>query len=122
MLTVGFGIITLVFLIFGVGGYAAFGEGTEDLITRNLPDDWTTAAVKLALCTALFFTFPVMMVPVYEVLERHLERLDVFQRAVAPGRRCRRPRLPCLCGRRHRPPLIPDNLRRLPLTLPPPIF
>ena len=53
-------------------GYAAFGEETRDIITLNLPQDWTTIAVKLALCLGLLFTFPVMMVPVFEILERSL--------------------------------------------------
>lgn len=55
-------------------GYAAFGEETRDIITLNLPQDWTTVAVKLALCLGLLFTFPVMMVPVFEILERSLKQ------------------------------------------------
>ena len=55
-------------------GYAAFGEDTKDIITLNLPHDWTTVAVKLALCLGLLFTFPVMMVPVFEILERSLQQ------------------------------------------------
>lgn len=55
-------------------GYAAFGEETKDIITLNLPHDWTTVAVKLALCLGLLFTFPVMMVPVFEILERSLQQ------------------------------------------------
>ena len=55
-------------------GYAAFGEETRDIITLNLPQDWTTVAVKLALCLGLLFTFPVMMVPVFEILERSLQQ------------------------------------------------
>ena len=30
------------------------------------------AAVKLALCVGLCFTFPPMMIPVYEIVERGL--------------------------------------------------
>lgn len=55
-------------------GYAAFGENTKDIITLNLPHDWSTVAVKLALCLGLLFTFPVMMVPVFEILERSLQQ------------------------------------------------
>lgn len=54
-------------------GYAAFGEHTRDIITLNLPEDWSTVAVKISLCVGLLFTFPVMMVPVYEILERSLQ-------------------------------------------------
>lgn len=85
--TTGFACITLIFLVFGAVGYSAFGEHTKDKITDNLPADWSTASVKVALCWALFFTFPIMMVPAYEVLERALENATWFDRNVAPGRR-----------------------------------
>ena len=84
----GFGTITAIFLVFGAAGYLAFGETTEDPITKSLPEDWTTHTVKLALCLALFFTFPVMMVPVYDILERGAEALRWFQTSVSPLRRC----------------------------------
>lgn len=87
-LTMGFSCITLIFLVFGAVGYCAYGENTLDKITDNLPEnDWSTTAVKVALCWALFFTFPIMMVPVYEVLEQALENATWFDRNVAPGRR-----------------------------------
>ncbi len=53
-------------------GYLAFGPATQDIITFNLPQDWTTAAVKLSLCVGLFFTFSPMMIPVYQIVERGL--------------------------------------------------
>lgn len=87
-LTVGFATITAIFLVFGAVGYAAFGEGTRDVITENLPPGWSTFAVKAALCTALFFTFPVMMVPVYEILEKGLDESAWFEHSVSPRRRC----------------------------------
>eukprot|EP00892_Ulva_mutabilis_P009273 jgi/Ulvmu1/6718/UM030_0051.1 len=86
-LTFGFTMISFIFLIFGAVGYCAFGDGTADMITDNLPDGWTTYTVKLALCLALFFTFPMMMVPVYEVLEQGLARTAWFETSVAPARR-----------------------------------
>ena len=95
-LTVGFGTITAIFLIFGAVGYAAFGEGTHDVITQNLPTGWSTFAVKLALCCALFFTFPVMMVPVYEILENALDASPWVEHNVSPRRRCA-PLLPHCC-------------------------
>jgi hypothetical protein len=89
-LTFGFTTITTVFLIFGAVGYAAFGDNhTRDSITQSLPEaDISTKAVKLALCCALFFTFPVMMVPVYEIVERAMDSTPWFQHSVAPGQRC----------------------------------
>lgn len=55
-------------------GYLAFGEATHDIITFNLPPGWSTPAVKAALCIGLFLTFPPMMIPVYEILERSLSK------------------------------------------------
>lgn len=72
-------LITAIYVSFGAIGYAAFGEETRDIITLNLPHDWTTVAVKLALCLGLLFTFPVMMVPVFEILERSLQQKDAFR-------------------------------------------
>lgn len=80
--------ISLIFLVFGSVGYCAFGDHTEQIITDNLPDDWTTHTVKVALCLALFFTFPMMMVPVYEVIEQTLGSSSWFDVNVAPARRC----------------------------------
>jgi solute carrier family 36 (proton-coupled amino acid transporter) len=86
-LTIGFSSITVIFLVFGAVGYSAYGEHTMDKITDNLPDDWSTTSVKVALVWALFFTFPIMMVPAYEILERALGYATWFDRNVAPGRR-----------------------------------
>ena len=87
-LTFGFSVISMIFLVFGAVGYCAFGDHTEEIITDNLPDDWTTHTVKIALCLALFFTFPMMMVPVYEVVEQALNGSAWFDMNVAPARRC----------------------------------
>ncbi|KAK2984448.1 hypothetical protein RJ640_026935 [Escallonia rubra] len=60
----------LMYSSFGVFGYFAFGENTKDIITANLGEGWVSTSVKLGLCVNLFFTFPLMMNPVYEVFER----------------------------------------------------
>ncbi|KAI3798778.1 hypothetical protein L1987_34057 [Smallanthus sonchifolius] len=64
------GFIALMFASFGVIGYFAFGDGTKDIITTNLGQGWLSSVVQLGLCLNLFFTFPLMMNPVYEVFER----------------------------------------------------
>lgn len=71
-------LITIIYVSFGAVGYAAYGEATRDIITLNLPHDWSTIAVKLALCLGLLFTFPVMLVPVFEILERSLQQKESF--------------------------------------------
>uniref|UniRef100_A0A2P2J2S9 Amino acid transporter transmembrane domain-containing protein n=1 Tax=Rhizophora mucronata TaxID=61149 RepID=A0A2P2J2S9_RHIMU len=62
--------ISLLFGGFGVLGYFAFGEETKDIITTNLGAGLLSTLVQLGLCINLFFSFPLMMNPVYEVVER----------------------------------------------------
>ncbi|XP_002964049.2 amino acid transporter ANT1 [Selaginella moellendorffii] len=88
VLGLAFGLITTVYLVFGLAGYAAFGEETLDIVTLNLGNrDWSTKLVKLGLSIALFFTFPVMMYPVYEIFEGRLLLNKWFQRSVVPSPR-----------------------------------
>ncbi|KAL8194072.1 hypothetical protein R6Q57_026314 [Mikania cordata] len=62
--------IALMFASFGIFGYFAFGDETKDIITTNLGQGWLSSVVQLGLCLNLFFTFPLMMNPVFEVFER----------------------------------------------------
>uniref|UniRef100_A0A453M8V3 Amino acid transporter transmembrane domain-containing protein n=1 Tax=Aegilops tauschii subsp. strangulata TaxID=200361 RepID=A0A453M8V3_AEGTS len=75
--------VTVVYVGFGVCGYLAYGDATRDIVTLNLPDNWSTAAVKVVLCVGLALTFAVMMYPIHEIVEARL---------LAPGgwvrRRC----------------------------------
>ncbi|KAJ0232420.1 Amino acid transporter [Hirschfeldia incana] len=70
VLALSMGVIALIFGAFGVLGYMAFGDGTMDIITANLGAGLVTSLVKLGLCINLFFTFPLMMNPVFEIVER----------------------------------------------------
>lgn len=62
--------ISLMFGAFGVLGYFAYGENTKDIITSNLGQGLLSTLVQLGLCINLFISLPLMMNPVYEVLER----------------------------------------------------
>ncbi|KAK8673363.1 hypothetical protein V6N13_111705 [Hibiscus sabdariffa] len=64
--------IALLYGAFGLLGYMAFGEGTKDIVTTNLGAGLMSTLVQLGLCINLFITFPLMMNPVYEVVERRL--------------------------------------------------
>ncbi|KAL6638132.1 hypothetical protein ACP70R_025704 [Stipagrostis hirtigluma subsp. patula] len=64
--------VTAVYVCFGVCGYLAYGDATKDIITLNLPSNWSTAAVKVVLCIALALTFPIMMHPIHEIVEARL--------------------------------------------------
>lgn len=70
VLGLSMGFISLVYASFGALGYFAFGDHTKDLITTNFGKNPLSYAVQLALCINLFFTFPLMMNPVYEMFER----------------------------------------------------
>ncbi|XP_057805888.1 amino acid transporter AVT3B-like [Salvia miltiorrhiza] len=65
-------IIAAIYGAFGVMGYFAFGNDTQDIITANMGKGLLSTFVQLGLCINLFFTFPLMMNPVYEVFERRL--------------------------------------------------
>ncbi|CAM8902427.1 hypothetical protein QQ045_011971 [Rhodiola kirilowii] len=74
--------ISLMYGSFGLLGYMAFGEETRDIITTNLGRGIVSYLVQLGLCINLFFTFPLMMNPVYEVMERRFcgSRYNVWMR------------------------------------------
>uniref|UniRef100_J3MJK9 Amino acid transporter transmembrane domain-containing protein n=1 Tax=Oryza brachyantha TaxID=4533 RepID=J3MJK9_ORYBR len=72
--------IIIVYACFGVCGYLAYGEATKDIITLNLPNSWSSAAVKVGLCIALVFTFPVMMHPIHEIVEARFQSSACFQK------------------------------------------
>jgi proton-coupled amino acid transporter len=65
--------ITMLYIIFGVSGYLSFGPDTRAIITLNLPAGVFPGIVKACLCFSLFFTFPIMMFPVVETMERRLK-------------------------------------------------
>ncbi|KAK7309416.1 hypothetical protein RJT34_06125 [Clitoria ternatea] len=70
VLALGMGFISVLFGFFGGLGYFAFGEDTKDIITTNLGPGVISCLVQVGLSINLFFTFPLMMNPVYEVVER----------------------------------------------------
>ncbi|XP_004509454.1 amino acid transporter AVT3C-like [Cicer arietinum] len=72
VLGLGMVIISLLYGAFAALGYFAFGEETQGIITTNFGQGMLSALVQLGLCVNLFFTFPLMMNPVYEVVERRL--------------------------------------------------
>uniref|UniRef100_A0A7N0T0H7 Amino acid transporter transmembrane domain-containing protein n=1 Tax=Kalanchoe fedtschenkoi TaxID=63787 RepID=A0A7N0T0H7_KALFE len=72
ILALSMSFITLTYAAFGLLGYFAFGESTQAIITANLSKGLTGTLVQLGLCVNLFFTFPLMMNPAYEVVERRV--------------------------------------------------
>jgi len=63
-------LVTTLFLVFGIFGYLSFGADTAEIITLNLPaTSGAASSVKLALSLGLLCTYPVMLFPVFEILE-----------------------------------------------------
>ncbi|KAK8708539.1 hypothetical protein V6N13_059577 [Hibiscus sabdariffa] len=80
VLAISFAWITFVYILFGAFGYMAYGDDTKDIITLNLPKDWTTIAIQIGMCMGLVFTFPIMVHPVCEIMEGKLKRNYWFQK------------------------------------------
>jgi len=64
--------MTALYILFGVCGYLSFGVDTQGIITLNLPAGPMPLTVKGCLCFSLFFTYPVMLFPVVEIIERRM--------------------------------------------------
>ncbi|KAK4272637.1 hypothetical protein QN277_021161 [Acacia crassicarpa] len=71
---------TILYFLFGLCGYMAYGDETRDIVTLNLPKTWTSSTVKVGLCLGLVFTFPTMIHPVNEIVEGKLERFKWFKK------------------------------------------
>lgn len=72
VLAISMAFIAVMYGGFGALGYFAFEEDVKDIITANLGKGLISTLVQLGLCINLFFTFPLMMNPVYETVERRL--------------------------------------------------
>merc|ERR550525_543186 len=67
--------VTTLYITFGAAGYLSYGPETKDIITLNLPNDGGfnfAILVKCCLCISLFFTYPIMLFPVFSILEKKL--------------------------------------------------
>jgi len=67
-------LITTLYIVFGVCGYMSFGPETDQIITLNLPPGLFPALVKMFLCFSLFFTYPVMMFPVIQIIQKRSKK------------------------------------------------
>mmetsp|Transcript_15290 Transcript_15290/g.33115 ORF Transcript_15290/g.33115 Transcript_15290/m.33115 type:complete len:550 (-) Transcript_15290:601-2250(-) len=67
------GIVTVLYLSFGLVGYLAFRDTTDEIITRNLPPNGVSVLVKVSLCVGLYFTYPIMLFPVFELMEEFMQ-------------------------------------------------
>ena len=62
-------VISLFMVVFGSAGYWAFGVATDAPITLNMASHWSSTFAICALCLGLYLTFPVMMFPIWNIVE-----------------------------------------------------
>lgn len=68
-------ILGTLFASFGMVGYAAYGLDTKDMITFNIPQNKITSFLRLFYCLGVFFTYPVMLFPLYQITETKIRCL-----------------------------------------------
>ncbi|CAJ1408948.1 unnamed protein product [Effrenium voratum] len=68
-------ILGSLFASFGMFGYAAYGLDTKDMITFNIPQNKITSFLRLFYCLGIFFTYPVMLFPLYQITEAKIRCL-----------------------------------------------
>jgi len=76
--------ITFLYITFGAAGYLSYGNETRDIITLNLPNGSGlnfALLVKSCLCISLFFTYPMMLFPVFTILSKKLDVTGSFYSA-----------------------------------------
>ncbi|XP_031495640.1 amino acid transporter AVT3B-like [Nymphaea colorata] len=72
VLAISMAFISVMYGAFGALGYFAFGDKTKDIITTNFGKGLGSDFIQIALAINLFFSFPLMMNPVHEVMERRI--------------------------------------------------
>lgn len=71
--------VTMIYILLGFLGYMAFGEGTKDVITLNLPADEILAqVVKILIALAVFCTYGlqwfVCLEIIWDALKEHFQK------------------------------------------------
>lgn len=76
LLSTTLAVISTFMVIFGAAGYWAFGNDTQAPVTLNLASAWSATFVKIALCLGLYLTYPIMMFPIWNIVEASHPRLQ----------------------------------------------
>jgi len=67
-------LLTVLIASFGCFCYLAYGSTTGALVTFNFPESKITSFVRLFYALGVFFTFPIIMFPVFQLFEGALSR------------------------------------------------
>ena len=65
-------LLSLILAGFGILGYCVYGDGIDQIVTENLTSGALSVLVKLLLCVAILFTYPLQLVPVVRIIESWL--------------------------------------------------
>ena len=66
-------LIVLLYSVFGLSGYLAYGNELQSSIVHHLPPQYfSTACAQLALAVALWLTYPVQYLPAIQITEKLL--------------------------------------------------
>ncbi|KAI5073372.1 hypothetical protein GOP47_0011385 [Adiantum capillus-veneris] len=74
LMGVAFVLSGVVYAAFAVLGYAAYGENIQQVITLNLPNGIEAMLVKAAISLSLLLAFPLVLNPMFELVERRFAR------------------------------------------------
>jgi proton-coupled amino acid transporter len=81
LLTMALFLIATLMGVFGLLGYFAYGMGVNSVITLNLPtDNALSMLIKIAFIISLFFTYPIQLYPVSQLLDQNFRYLRRFIR------------------------------------------
>lgn len=67
-------LIGLLYAMFAILGYAAFGTNTRQIITLNLQAGIEAMLIKVALSATMCLAFPLVLTPMFELVERRFSR------------------------------------------------
>ncbi|KNC52269.1 aromatic and neutral amino acid transporter [Thecamonas trahens ATCC 50062] len=68
LLTLCIVVVSLIFMLFGVLGYLAFGSAVEDVLTLNIEPTPLLNVVTLCICLGVVFTYPLQLFPVIDIV------------------------------------------------------
>lgn len=75
ILRLGMLFLCLLYTMFGLLGYLCYGEITQAMVTFNIVQSKITSFLRLFYCFAISFSYPVMVFPVFGLVESRFRRL-----------------------------------------------
>jgi amino acid permease len=73
-------LLTIVFMLFGTGGYWLYGNNTRSVVTLNVPG-FQGVTVKMLMVAVIFCSYPLQFVPIAQVAQSYVQG-DAVQRVL----------------------------------------